>query len=88
MDTVPDGVETEGGHCLTVAQLKALVRDWPETNRDGEPTEVWIETGWCLSSPVTSARPLNLRDQHGGGTTADIILASALYDEPPAKGGG
>ncbi len=27
---------------MTVAELKAMVRDWPETDQNGDPCEVWI----------------------------------------------
>ena len=37
---------------LTVKELKNAIKDWPEINVNGEPTEVWIETGLGLSSQV------------------------------------
>jgi len=46
---------------VTVKELKDAIKDWPETGRDGEPTEVWIETGWCLTSPVVAVSRLNRR---------------------------
>ena len=35
---------------LTVKELKTIVADWPEVDHLGEPTEVWIETGYCPNS--------------------------------------
>lgn len=47
---------------LTVAEFKKLIADWPETDIDGEPTEVWISTGVNLSSPVVEVSQLNRTD--------------------------
>ena len=44
---------------MTVKELKKLNRDWPEEDWLGDPTEVWVETGRNLSSPVTIAGMLN-----------------------------
>jgi hypothetical protein len=63
---------------LTVKELKEIIADWAETDENGNPTEVWIETGWCLSSIVIEACPLNVR-----GKTADIILSSGAFETPP-----
>ena len=76
-----ESIDVESG-CLTVAQLKALIADWPDEDAMGEPTQVWISTGWCLSSPVIEAGPLNLRVKDDGTRTADIILSSALWQSP------
>lgn len=59
--------ECENG--FTVKQLKAIVKDWPEKDLNGEPTEVWIENGDFRSSPCFSIWPLNKREM-----TGDIIL--------------
>lgn len=56
---------------LTVKELKELLTDWPETNEDGEPTEVWIETERGLSSIVTKVWPLNKREH-----STDLLLES------------
>jgi hypothetical protein len=56
---------------LTVKELKEIIKNWPETDKYGEPTTVWVETGWCLSSIVTEISPL-----HKYGNIADIILSS------------
>lgn len=63
---------------LTVKELKEIVADWAETDEDGEPTEVWIETGWCLSSVVIEVCPLNKREK-----SADLILSSGAFETPP-----
>lgn len=44
---------------LTVKELKAFIADWPETDKDGEPAEVWVETGDNLSSPAIEVCKLN-----------------------------
>lgn len=65
---------------MTVKQLKELIKDWPEMDRDGEPTEVWIETGKGLTSPVTMATTLNLREMDDGTETADFLLESPAFE--------
>ena len=66
---------------MTVKQLKEIIKDWPEVNLDnGEETEVWVETGWCRSSPITCAVPLNLRENETG-SWSDIIFETATSDE-------
>jgi len=64
-------MDTISANCITVAQLKKLLADWPEVDGDGEPTQVWIETGEMLSSPAVMACPLNRR-----GNAADLIISS------------
>lgn len=60
---------------MTVKELKDLIKDWPEEDCYGDPTEVWMETGRCLSSPVRVACPLNLRkDDETGKEWSDIIF--------------
>jgi len=76
-------LEFENG--MTVADLKALIRGWPETRPDGEPCEVWIETGRNSSRMVCAAMPLNYRISEDGKTTwADIILAPHDGESPAA----
>lgn len=65
---------------MTVRELKEMIKDWPETNNLGEDCEVWIETGKNLSSPVTTAGPLNLREDEDGNISADFILGSNVFD--------
>lgn len=59
---------------VTVAELKRLLDGWPEVDASGEPTEVWLSTGWCLSSPCVEVLPLNLRVCEDGTRTADVLL--------------
>jgi len=65
---------------LTVKDLKEIIADWDETDEDGAPTEVWIETGWGLSSVVIEVTPLNKREK-----SADLILSSGAFETPPIK---
>ena len=65
---------------MTVKELKELVKDWPEEDRMGDPTEVWVETGENLSSPVTIAGTLNHRiDDKNAREWSDLILGSGLF---------
>lgn len=59
---------------LTVTELKALIRDWPETDANGEPCEVWMETGENLSGMVCSVVPLNYRVGEDGRVWADVLF--------------
>lgn len=65
---------------MTVKELKELVKDWPEVTNYGEPTEVWIETGHGLSSPVVVAMALNLREMEDGTKSADLVLESNAFE--------
>lgn len=59
-------VECKDG--LTVRELKDILKDWPETGRDGEPTEVWLLDGDGHSNVAIAAGPLSPNDlflQHG-----------------------
>lgn len=67
-------------YTLTVTQLKELIKDWPEVNHCGEPTEVWITTGDCLSSPCLQVELLNVRED-AGKTSADILLVPSNFAE-------
>jgi hypothetical protein len=76
---------------MTVRQLKHLVRDWPEEDDDGDPTQVFIETGPGLTSSVTMAVTLNeRRSEDGSKKWSDLLLESDAFDpidpkEPVAK---
>ena len=60
---------------LTVAELKEIIKDWPEETSSGEPTEVWMMTGENLSSPVRMVMELNPRvDAQTGRRWADILF--------------
>ena len=77
----PDNYESD--NYLTVRQLRDIVKDWPEVYEDGEPCEVWIETGRGLTSPVLRVERLNLR-----GNRCDMLLESNAFEveasEPPS----
>lgn len=60
---------------ITVAELKQIIKDWPEQNELGQPCEVWISTGEMLSCPCVSAGILNKREGDRGIVVADIILS-------------
>lgn len=47
---------------MTVRELKAVIKDWPEEAENGEPTDVWMQTGRGLSSPVGTVRQLGASD--------------------------
>lgn len=64
---------------MTVSELKRIINEWPETNNYGDPTEVWIETGFQLSSPCVSLDPLNLRVENGV-EWADLLLKSKAFE--------
>jgi hypothetical protein len=60
---------------MTVTALKEQIRDWPETDTNGKPTEVWIETSQNLTSPCDEISPLNKRTKQDGTTTSDLCLS-------------
>jgi hypothetical protein len=47
---------------LTVTELKRIIQDWPEVDDNGDPTEVWFETGDQTSSIVLTMSWLNSGD--------------------------
>lgn len=60
---------------MTVAELKAMVRDWPETDEYGNPCEVWLCDGEGLSNQARMATPLNKRQSEDGTKLwADFML--------------
>ncbi len=61
---------------LTVKELKEAIKDWPEIDPYGEPTEVWVETGLNLSGQVKAVWPLNKREM-----SADIIFMSGAWEK-------
>ena len=63
--------------CITVAELKAIVNSWPETDQYGEPCEVWMECGNNLSCQVTEIVPLNYRENDDGEYWADICIGAS-----------
>ena len=57
-------------NCITVKELKEFLAAYPDYNENGEPTEVWLESGEGLTSPCKEVCALNLR-----GNSADIALS-------------
>jgi len=62
---------------MTVKELKKIVMDWPEIGVDGEPTEVWQETGKMLTGPVVEVAHLNVKTLEVGKTSADMLMCPA-----------
>ena len=61
---------------MTVAELKRLVADWPETDEYGEPCEVWLGNGSGLSNQAREISPLNMRENKDGTKVwADVLLS-------------
>lgn len=84
-DTVANQVNVlvmrEFANGMTVKELKALIKDWPEVNEyTGEDCEVWVETGVNKSSPVTLVMPLNKRTDDDGNESADICMETNAFD--------
>jgi rRNA maturation endonuclease Nob1 len=60
---------------LTVKDLKELIKYWPESDENGEPTTVWVSSAGGVSNVVVEIWPLNLKN-----ASADLLL---VYDVPP-----
>jgi len=61
---------------MKLSEFKKIVAAWPDHEGDGaldEDAQVWIETGWCRSSPVARVIRLN---QH------DICIESDAFPAP------
>lgn len=58
-------------HCLTVKELKEILKDWPETRADGTPTEVWLSNAASISNEAIEISTLNLDSDD----TADIVIS-------------
>lgn len=56
---------------ISVADLKRWIAQWPETNKDNEPTMVCIGDTEGTSSPVVEVWALNPEE-----AAADILLCS------------
>ncbi len=70
LDTVkfsPDG--------LTIAELKEVIKDWPEVDNKGEPCQVWVGDGNShgISNPAHSIGSLNI-GHVTGHRWADILI--------------
>lgn len=60
---------------LTVAELKRVIADWPETDDQGEPCEVWLADARGASNQACTISPLNARtSEDGKHSWADLIL--------------
>jgi hypothetical protein len=64
----------ENANGVTVRELKAWLADVPDERPNGEPTQVWLETGWCVSNPCRVLSPLNERTEEDGRKSCDVIL--------------
>jgi hypothetical protein len=58
---------------MTVKELKEIIKDWPEMDKYGDPTEVWVGHNDNLSSPVRELWILN-HDKCDGQESADLLL--------------
>lgn len=61
---------------MTVTEFKKIVADWPEVDSFGDPSEVWMETGVGLSSPVSSCDMINFR-LVGGRWVGDLLICAS-----------
>lgn len=69
-------LEVEKDKCMTIRQLKELIKDWPDYHPDGTECEVWIEDSEGYSNGASSIYPLNVeRDAEGSPVSADLIIA-------------
>jgi hypothetical protein len=83
MSPVPPLQEKRFPNGMTVAELKALVRDWPETDQHGEPCEVWLfDQTRSYTNQAVLASPLNMRrSEDGTKLWADLVLGPRGRDE-------
>lgn len=58
---------------MTVAELKEIIKDWPEKDGQGDPCEVWVCDAIGLSNQVVSVSALNYRKE-AGLVWSDILL--------------
>lgn len=61
--------------CITVAELKRHIADWPEMDASGEPTEVWLQSGDMASRPCVAVEVLNLRRVNDDEETSDLLFS-------------
>lgn len=59
---------------MTVKELKEIIKDWPEVDDNGEPTEVWIGARDGTSNQVQSVCSLNRCDMGDGSVSASFLL--------------
>jgi hypothetical protein len=61
---------------MTVRELKELILDWPETDENGDPCEVWLCDGKGISNQAKKASSLNARESEDGSKKwADCCLS-------------
>ena len=56
------GCRMAGIEEMKIKELKELLKEWPDFNEDGEPSEIWIETDNLISNEVESFSLLNSSD--------------------------
>ena len=66
---------------LTVRELKEFIKDWPEIDSNGNPTEVWVEIGEGVSAPALEVWPLNCKREKEG-EFADILFGPGTHISP------
>lgn len=60
---------------MTVADLKRIIADWPETDDEGEPCEVWLGSGNGYTNQAIVAIPLNVRSNEDGSKQwGDLLI--------------
>ena len=76
-------VKHENLNGVTLRELKDFIAGMPDTDEDGEPYEVWVETGRYLSSPVLLLVTLNRGDVMLA--PGDVWDNSATRNEPRSR---
>jgi len=61
---------------VTVKELRDILKDWPDTKGNGDPAEVWLETGLMLSSLATNYSRLGY---------GDLLLESDAFEDNSDK---
>jgi len=56
--------------------LRDILKDWPDTKGNGDPAEVWLETGLMLSSLATNYSRLGY---------GDLLLESDAFEDNSDK---
>ena len=63
---------------MAIKELKEILKDWPDSDDEGESNDVWIETGLGLSSPVTNWCRLNNREEIN---SKSLLLESNAFED-------
>lgn len=62
---------------LTVANLKEILKNWPETDEHGNQSQVWLCGSNGVSEQVVEVWPLNVRyTENNSNMWSDIILTT------------